>query len=530
MYDVMVGIHESFKDEAGVSIKERNNMVLNAMRDLYKSAHGLRSGGGASSASSASGGTKRRSGATADRHSAAVFGDRPMVTMQIKPEAVPRSSISDSAIQHMHAERHMVPHDPEVRQSQPKQHRPLKEQAFDLEEFNSKLEHLRSARTSVPDVDGDTNPQEARLAQDREEFTKPVADHPHPKTIYEATVAEATAREDTRPPVRASAELVPRADFVVPPTNQTHVVEKYLIINGFDRDWNQNQERFRVVADFNSFSENDLQSRHKNIRSIALKRVIIPQEITETVSVGNIPRNTFVHPFNFSFPYVLITIDEIGDIYDGTNDAARRAFSPMIVDKHWRCKNGRGYLVLQCMQDEKKTFYPVPMSDLKRLTLTIRKPNGEMFNQSKDDYYIVKVEYESYNPQHLKIVLNKYFDKNEFFKGDEVKLRGVHSPSQTMHEFLNRPSGHEIMEMGQPNQSGFFKTFFVHAPGAFDANSGRFVVDLDAIEVHDGYNDTIDFTEPGCVNGDIMNMSLQCVFTFKLEEVVVDPGVPLLTV
>jgi hypothetical protein len=54
-------------------------------------------------------------------------------------------------------------------------------------------------------------------------------------------------------------------------------------------------------------------------------------------------------------------------------------------------------------------------------------------------------------------------------------------------------------------------------------------VDTEAIDVHEKYNDTLDFTDPGCVNGDVMNMTLQCVFSFKLEEVVVDPGAMMIT-
>ena len=545
-YDVMVRIHESFKDDASVTLKEKNNMVLNAMRDKYKSAYGL--GGGTKKSAAAS---SMSSASSADRHPSAVFGDRPMMTMQIKPEAVQRSTIKESTIQQMQMERQLQQQGPaNNNNTMDRQDQPIKEHAFDLETFNDKLEHLRSARSSsgiasaaaatatVMDLGESTNnPQDTRLAQDREEFTKHVADTPHPKTIFEPFGAESSSAaaagvqaEEVHLVNAAAAQVIPRSDFIAPPVTQTHIVEKYLIINGFDRDWNENHERFRVVADFNSFSENDLQSRHKNIRSIALKRVIIPQEIQECVSLGNIPKNSnFVHDFNFGFPYVLISIDEISDNYDGTNDAARRAFCPMIVDKHWRSRSGRGFLVLQCMQDERKTFYPTALSDIKRLTLTIRKPNGDIFNHSKDDYRLVKVEYEAYNPSYMKIVLNKYFDKNEFFKGDMVKMRGVKTSSQTLLEFLNRDSGHEIMESGQPNAQGYFKTFYIHGPGAFDAVSGRFVVDTEAIDVHEKYNDTLDFTDPGCVNGDVMNMTLQCVFSFKLEEVVVDPGAMMIT-
>jgi hypothetical protein len=377
----------------------------------------------------------------------------------------------------------------------------------------------------VKEIEKDKNIDDERRTLDA--AVRTMNENVHPKAIFEHFQNNPT-EENAPPPVGST--LPPRTEFVTPPTDKTMLVEKYLIVNGFDRDWHQNKNRFRVVADFNAHAENDLHERYRNIRSIALKRVIIPQEIQEAPSVGNAYRPNFNQPFNFAYPYVIVSIDEISDVYDGTNDAVRRSFCTMIIDKHWKCRNGRGFLVLVCMQDEKKVFYPSALSRLSRLSMTVRKPNGDIFNTSKDDYSLFKVEYESYNPHYLKIVVHKYFDKNEFYQGDNVKFKGVSSSSGEFADFLNRVSGHEIMEMGQPNASGFYKTFYIHAPGAFDAESGRFVVDLESIQQHELFNEGIDFTDTCYTNGDVMNTTLQCVFTFKLEEIVADPGTFTLSV
>ena len=123
------------------------------------------------------------------------------------------------------------------------------------------------------------------------------------------------------------------------------------------------------------------------------------------------------------------------------------------------------------MQDEKKIFQ-TPLSELSRLSISLRKPNGELFNDSVDDLKIFKVEYELMNRQYLKIVTNKFFDKNEFYKGDTVVLRDyalvllsqtmTTSAMRTLENYINRTQGHEVIELGQANDSGYYRNFYIN--------------------------------------------------------------------
>jgi hypothetical protein len=362
-----------------------------------------------------------------------------------------------------------------------------------------------------------------RLQQDSEFAKRNIVDV-NPKDIFVMNDASSSA------PITKS---VLRQEFVTSPTTKIYTSERYFCINGFDRDWDVSRQRFRFTTDF-SANDNSIQHRYKNIKSLSVKRIIIPQEIRESSSINNVPKSYYNFSFNFNFPYVFLQIDEFDNVYDGTNETVRKGFTQMIVDKCYYAPNGRGYLVLQSMQDEKKIFQ-TPLSEMSRLSISLRKPNGELFNDSVDDLKIFKVEYELLNRQYLKIVTNKFFDKNEFYKGDTVVLRDyaltqlsqsmTTGAMRTFENYINRTQGHEVIELGQANDSGYYRNFYIKAPGTFDESCGKFVVDAALIDCLNAYNDAYNFTaNPNTTNGMMLNMALQCVFSFKIEQILPDPG------
>lgn len=318
----------------------------------------------------------------------------------------------------------------------------------------------------------------------------------------------------------------------------------YMIINGFDRDWFSHKKRFQFPLDMTRMSKT-----YRNVHELAFTKLIIPSEITDERTLTNIPKTSYVHNFRFGFPYLLLIIDEFQDVYDGINPASKRAFTQFVFDSTYTAPNGRGYIIMKASQDEKKIFYPSPISSIQRLSLTIAKPNGTVFNASEDDNTVWKVEYEMYNQKYLKIVLEKYFDKNEFFVGDTVMFRGIEMPyiprvtSEKEREklpeyneyishkytydkimtFLNRPEGHEIVEIGQPNDEGFFRTFHIAAPMELNAAIGKYVVDKELVDQIVSFNEKA-FTcnlNP-TPNGMVMNTSLQISLSMQITMAIGD--------
>jgi hypothetical protein len=331
--------------------------------------------------------------------------------------------------------------------------------------------------------------------------------------------------------------IMSSSSFLNPRVSKLRELKRYLSINSADR--NIEQEPMRYKFSVSSFAEtNDLQRKYKNIHSISLGRVIIPEEVIQNtgVTINQNLKKAFNYDFSFAYPYLILSIDEFNDVYDGTNETVRKAFSKLIYSSSYKAPNGRGYILLKPMQKEKKIFYPSPLSSFGKLNLSILRPNGELLNQSADSYRLFKVEYEQSNVQYLKIVTNIYFDKNEFCAGDEIVIKNhemtvlVEGMSvdlvKKFNDFINRKEGHEVKDIGSANDYGFFRTFYIQAPGVFDKEQGRFVLNDALTATLNLYNNQIDFCSPSTpTNGVIMNSSLQNSISLELECLVDDARV-----
>jgi hypothetical protein len=147
------------------------------------------------------------------------------------------------------------------------------------------------------------------------------------------------------------------------------------------------------------------------------------------------------------------------------------------------------------------------------------------------------VEYEEYNKMFLKIVLDKYFDKNEFYTGDIIMIKNYRMPyyaSKTDPEytdymsnrynydlimsFINRPEGHTIVEFGQANQEGFYRNFYIAAPSMMDATQGKYIIEKTLVDTIQAFNSQ---NYACCVNptpnGQIMNTSLQITLNMQMK-------------
>lgn len=284
-----------------------------------------------------------------------------------------------------------------------------------------------------------------------------------------------------------------------------------------------------IDYEFIEYSEDEninVQNNFRDIYSIEVSKIIIPSDIVN-VTYGR------TYNFNMNYPYLLLQIDEFRDIYEGTDEAIRKSFCQLVYETTYQSSNGRGYIVLKPVQNEKKIFKPTLLSSLPSLTFSIVNPSGEILNKSKDGYSIGKLEYEPFNPYYLKIVTNQYFDKNEFFSGDHVVFKQYHlykthidqdaDNINKLNNFINRVSGHDIVKLGDANDNSYYRTFYIRAPGYFDENAGTYIIDNDEDssiirEVMFYYCNiyNADDTRNDPNNGYILNMSLQNTISMKI--------------
>jgi hypothetical protein len=166
---------------------------------------------------------------------------------------------------------------------------------------------------------------------------------------------------------------------------------------------------------------------------------------------------------------------------------------------------------------------------LNKLSISLLKPNGTLFNESNDAYNVVKIEYDGTKPKFLKITCDSFFDKNEFFVMDTIifknfvmtKLSVVQQEIdiKAFNEYINQNNGFEIVEVGAPNPNGYFNTFFIQAPGQFNRSLGQFQPNMNLINCLNAYNSQI--LTP-TANGSIMNFSLQHSISMKVNVIVDD--------
>ena len=451
-----------------------------------------------------------------------VYGEREVSTLQFKPHA---TSIRDGhntekSFELIVAERGETA----TAKPQPSAPKSTKDDSLDISDFNQRLSMMENARVdSLREIIPQTKPSE----MDVNELYKKIM----------GTPGNEKSNITVLNPVDTPAVTFNQHDIIQRATPSIEMT-KYIVINGFDRDWALYPNRFRF-----SVNMADLSRQYRNITCLKVTSIILPMEIVDTKTLTNIPKNSYLNSFKMSFPYFMCCIDEINDVYDGLNSQARRSFTNFVFENSFRDDNGRGYAVLCPMQREEKTYHPNPLSSLQRLSISIQKPNGALFNQSRDDYMIQKIEYEDYNKPLLKIVIKKFYDKNEFYVGDTVMIKGVRFTKKIMVQgrekedpypgsnyneltsFLNRSEGHEIIEIGQPNQSGYYLNFYIQAPRRFDEAIGKYTILINQVEALRTYNIDNPITPTTKDLGSIINMSLQPVISLSLRVATGDAGI-----
>lgn len=348
------------------------------------------------------------------------------------------------------------------------------------------------------------------------------------------------------------------AQFIQSPLQHTNRIHnRFITINGFDRDWLMHLHRYEFGVDMNKLART-----YRNIATLECTKIMIPMEILDQKTGTNVPKFNYFHEYDLNFPYLILKIDEFSDMYDGFNPTIQKGFATYVYENSYRGANGRGYIIMCPTQHEIKHFHPTPLAQLQRMTFSIIKPNGALFNNALDDYRVIKFEYEEFNSIYIKIVLDKWFDKNEFSKGDTVSLKNVMLPGgidqallkdymglddvafltkrgeakpnplplayseyisnrsayDALADWANRTEGHEIVSLGEPNEQGYYKTFTVFAPGTLDLTAGRLVVNEAVVCIIKDHNTTFCLT-PGGKNtpiGSILNMSLQIVLSLRV--------------
>ena len=329
--------------------------------------------------------------------------------------------------------------------------------------------------------------------------------------------------------------------IATPPQEQLRVVERYLTIDGSDRDFHAEPLRYQFTARTGGVqSASSLTGTYHDITWIEATRIVLPMEIVSATGSVIMPKGYYNIEYSFAFPYLVLLLDDFDGVMDGTNELLRRAFCVFVYDKDYKAPNGRGYVMLKPAQCERKTFH-TPRSSLRDLSVSLVRPNGVLFNSSQDDISTSHLQYEPQNRLYIKVVCDQFFDRNDIWPGDMVRISGfamelapgaeasalVVAGVTELVEFVNRGEGQEVVQLGATNDQGFVNAFYVLAPAQFDTANGAVLVDPGPIAaiaaLGAGAGDPTAVTAV-TAPGRLMNMSLQAVITMRLGCMSAVPG------
>jgi hypothetical protein len=310
---------------------------------------------------------------------------------------------------------------------------------------------------------------------------------------------------------------------------QPKYIEKvhYININSVDRNWqtSNSETRYNFQVKFNQNQNYQgsatISSTYRNLISV------------ELVS-GIMPMDSYIEPFDTRiymglsrYPYLLLRVEELDNVFRGTNNWVDKAFSTMIFDKVFYTntlstdyisgvgtsiiqstpKQGfyseylRGFMKYNPAYFEKKKYYNNPLASLNRMSIEITDPRGNFINTQRDVLDLSAIAFTGnvgavtgtelvptfawpYSTQgsyvYVKLTTTTYFSNRLFRIGDRIIIKnfagatGANGAAFTA--FINRDEGHIILNLdvetnGAPNTNnrGFINNIYISPPGTLDS-------------------------------------------------------------
>ena len=300
-------------------------------------------------------------------------------------------------------------------------------------------------------------------------------------------------------------------------------VENNLFIYSADRDWlrNNKENRYNFTVNFDPAANGQSfgatlasQQKFKNIVRIELVKCIMPGEslgVTVQRQRNDPNPDTSFMDTVLNLPYVSVRIAELENNNFGTDNFLDRSFGVLQYDAQWQSDvntsniiskyNTRGYLAMipKFMKCQKE-YYPTPLSTLQKMTIDIRRPNGELLSTTPDTFdiggiiapqtminatdstnvfgdkfpFTNVIKYGS-TPLNYNVVVpalngtaanffintTRYFSRFDVCIGDRIQISGYNYPDAVLNDpvygqclrafctWINRPEGHIVLNFAR---------------------------------------------------------------------------------
>lgn len=290
--------------------------------------------------------------------------------------------------------------------------------------------------------------------------------------------------------------------------------EYNLFVYSADRDWviNKSQNRYNFTVNFDPANNGPGQTfaptatvKFKNITRIELVKTILPIEgldIIQTAASGPI-YSTALNVNVLSFPYLNVYIPELDTNSFGTDNFLNQAFASVQYDANWVSDTSMaskgGYLAmipkfLKCQ----KVYTPTPLSTLRKLTISIQRPDGCLVSNSQDTQDVANIvssywlsgsgasfwtisgtNYAAATGLYLWINTGNWFSRFEVNQGDRIQMKGFTFPTayagnegakNDLISFLERPEGHVVVQIAYQSAATTVKD------GANDVGYANYII------------------------------------------------------
>jgi hypothetical protein len=348
--------------------------------------------------------------------------------------------------------------------------------------------------------------------------------------------------------------------------------EYNLFVYSADRDWviNKSQNRYNFTVNFDPANNGPGQTfaptatvKFKNITRIELVKTILPIEGIDILQKqeedpsGNPISSTALNINILSFPYLNVYIPELDTNGFGTDYFLNQAFASIQYDANWVSDTNMGskggYLAmipkfLKCQ----KVYTPTPLSTLRKLTISIQRPDGCLVSDTQDTLDVANVlssywidgtsawtttgtDYATASGLYLWIQTGNWFSRFMVNQGDRIQLKGLSFPPayagnaaarDDLINFLERPEGHLVVQIAYqsgatavtdgPNSVGYANYIIIRSRMA-DPTKGSTAVDTFGklgTAANNAFLDTL--TNTANPVGRLINLSHQTTLVFRV--------------
>lgn len=275
-----------------------------------------------------------------------------------------------------------------------------------------------------------------------------------------------------------------------------------------------------------------IMERFRNISEINLISVTMPFEYkyNRKESLG---ANTSTL---YSYPYILLHIEEFDGVYQSTNNVVNNCFCKLIPGKEIETEsfsydlnekhNSRIKFIIMKPDtvNHKLIFSQAPIASLNKLSIRLLSPTGESIGSSmsdnlnipKDNFNIKSVDISDDYKKFI-ITTEKYFYPSLFIKDDILLIQELELSKDTdncnyFEKFINRKSGHFMVEKCELNEGGYCNKIVILTEGKFNDLEGKW-------NPLDWVKNFRKLDIGSIITGKIINMSKQINLLFSIKTI-----------